>query len=314
MECYDKNMKGKTATNVLYYFLTACIVVGAVLVYKAWWDRYFRLRPELAVAEPVVIPIDVPLEGVLIWEEITVTSPVEGNISFPLGRGPVYCARGDLIAEVTAAEGRRPVKAPSPGYFVAALDGSEGEWSYGSIWPGSSRLPEPGPLRFLEDGQKVSSGESIGKFIPQPQSLRCVAYLERSALDWNPSKRGHIELKRSASDLPFRAEVRAVNDLGPTLKVYLTLPFFSAKEIVSRKVSYLLHVKDARGVLIPESAVTLRERKKVVFLVTGDRSVAVEVTGVPVSGRRFLVEKGLAPGDLVIASGSDAFEGEVMIW
>jgi len=307
-------MESKTATKVLYYFLTACIVVGAVLVYKVWWDRYFRLRPELAVAEPVVIPLDVPLEGVLIWEEITLTSPADGTVSFPLGRGPVYCAKGDLIAEVEAAEGRRQVKAPGPGYFIASLDGSEGSWTYGSIWPGSSRLPDPGPLRFLDDGQKVPSGGGIGKFIPQPQSLRCVAYLERSALDWDPSKRDYIEVKRSASDLPFRAEVRAVNDLGPTIKVYLTFPFFSEKEIVSRRVSYLLHVKDARGVLIPESAVTLRERKKMVFLVTGDRSVAVEVTGVPVSGRRFLVERGLAPGDLVIASGSDTSEGEVRIW
>ena len=307
-------MKGKTATKAFYYFFTVCIVLGAILVYKAWWDRYFRLRPELAVAEPVALSLDIPLEGVLIWEEVVMASPAEGPVSYPRGMGPAYCARGDVVAEVASRAGRRQVKAPSPGYFMAALDGVEGGWSYGVLWPGSSRLPEPGPARFLHEGQRVSLGGGIGKFIPQPQTLRCVAYVEKSALGWNPADRDHLEVKRTASDLSFRAEVRAVNDLGPIYKVYLSFPFFSSADVLSRKVSYLLHAEDVRGVLIPESAVTLRDRKKMAFLVTGERSIAVEVTGIPVSGKRFLVKKGLEPGDLVIASGADAAEGEVRIW
>jgi hypothetical protein len=307
-------MKGKTATNALYYFFTACIVVGAIFVYKAWWDRYFRLRPELAVAEPTVLSLDIPFEGVLIWEEVLLTSPIEGTVSFPQGKGPAYCAKGEVIAQVTSSAGKRQVKTPSPGYFMAALDGAEGNWSYGALWPGSSRLPQPGSLRYLDEGHRTSEGTSIGKFIPQPQSLRCVAYVEKSALGWNPSERDYIDVKRSAVDLPFRAEVRAVNDLGPIYKVYLTFPFFSSEEVFSRRISYLIHAGDARGVIIPESAVILRDRKKMVFLVTGDRSVAVEVNGMPVSGRRFLVEKGLEPGDLVIASAAEVDEGEVRIW
>ena len=307
-------MKSKTVTNALYYFFTACIVVGAVFVYKAWWDRYFRLRPDLAVAEPAALSLDIPFEGVLIWEEVLLTSPLEGTVSFPRGKGPVYCAKGEVVAQVSSSSGKGQVKTPNPGYFMAAVDGAEDNWSYGTLWPGSSKLPHPGPLRYLDEGLKASPGSSIGKFIPQPQSLRCVAYVEKSSLGWDPSERDHIDVKRSAADLPFRAEVLAVNDLGPIYKVYLTFPFFSSEEVLSRKVFYLLHAGDVRGVLIPESAVILRDRKKMVFLVTGERSVAIEVNGIPVSGRRFLVEKGLEPGDLVIASAAEADEGEVRIW
>ena len=100
-------MKGKTATKAFYYFFTVCIVLGAILVYKAWWDRYFRLRPELAVAEPVALSLDIPLEGVLIWEEVVMASPAEGAVSYPRGKGPAYCARGDVVAEVASPAGRR---------------------------------------------------------------------------------------------------------------------------------------------------------------------------------------------------------------
>ncbi len=307
-------MKGKAASRILYYFFTACIIVAAVMVYKAWWDRYFRLRPELAVAEPAVLPLDVPMDGVLIWEESVLVSPGDGTLHFPGGPGPLYCAKGDVVAEVVSSSGKRKITAPSPGYFMAALDGSEGNWTYGLIWPGSSKLPVTGPLKFLEEGSRISSGTPLGKFIPQPQPLRCVSHAAKAAIGWNPSERTHIEVRKTASDLTFRAEVRAVKDLGPTLKIYVTLPFFSARDLVSRNVSFLLHAGEAKGVMIPESAVTVRERKKVVFLITGDRSVAVEVSGRPVSGKRFLVEKGLDPGDLVMIHGTRGFEGDVKIW
>jgi len=312
--CHDPVMKEKASSRILYYFLTACIFVAAVLVYKAWWDRYFRLRPELAVAEPAVLSLDVPMDGVLIWEENILVSPVDGTLHFPAGRGPFYCARGDVVAELVSASGKRQVKAPAPGYFMAALDGSEGNWSYGLLWPGSSRLPVTGPLEFLEEGTNITSGRPLGKFIPQPQPLRCVSHVAKAAIGWDPSKRTHLEIRKTAADLSFRAEVRAVKDLGPTLKIYITLPFFSAEDLRSRNVSLFLHAGEAKGVMIPESAVTVTDRKKVVFLVTGDRSVAVEVSGRPVSGKRFLVEKGLDPGDLVIANATRGFEGEIRIW
>jgi len=313
-ECYDFVMKQGKLVKTLYYFFTICIIVGAVFIYKAWWNRYFRLRPELAVAEPAVLPIDAPVEGALVWEEEILIAPAEGSVSFPKGGGPVFCARGDTVAVLSASSGRRVIHAPRPGYFMAALDGSEGSWSYGDIWPGNSSLPTPGPLRFMKEGANVHAGEPLGKMIPQPQKLRCVAYLDKTAYTEDLHSRKDLELKRNLSELPFRAEVRTVKDLGPAIKVYLSLPFFSGEDLRSRRVSFLLHSGQARGVMIPESAVILRNRKKVVFLVTGDRSKAVEVSGTPVSGKRFLVESGLAPGDLVIISGADAEEGEVRLW
>lgn len=300
--------------RTLYLFFAACIFLGAAFVYKAWWDRYFRLRPEIAVAEPAVLWIDVPLEGVLVWDEEVLLSPGAGDVTFPKGTGPVYCAKGETVAVVSSPQGKRPVKTTRPGYFLAASDGSEGSWSYGGIWPGSSSLPVPGPLEFLKPGARTAAGKPLGKLIPQPQQLRCVAYLERSALRNDPGANTAIQIRKTEQDLPVRAELRAVMDLGPVLKIYLTLPFFSVEDLRSRSVSYLFHAGKVRGVTIPESAVTLRERKKIVFLVTGDRSRAVEVSGVPVSGKRFLVESGLAPGDLVVIAGADAEEGEVRIW
>ena len=299
--------------KTLYFFFAACIILGAIFVYKAWWDRYFRLRPELTAAEPAVFSRDVPMEGFLLWDEDRILSPVEGTVTFPRGTGPVYCGKGDEIAVLSSRQGKRSVRMPGPGYFLAALDGSEGKWSYGDIWMGSSSLPSPEPLRFLTPGAKISSGEPLGKIIPQPQQLRCIAYLDRSAYTGGPDA-GSVEIIRTASELPFRAELRAVKDLGPTVKLYLSLPFFSGEELRSRRVSFLFHSGKIRGVTVPESAVTLRDRRRVVFVVTGDRSRAVEVSGMPVSGKLFLVESGLAPGDLVIISGAGAEEGEVRIW
>ncbi|MDO9507803.1 MAG: efflux RND transporter periplasmic adaptor subunit [Thermovirgaceae bacterium] len=307
-------MKQEKLVKTLYYFFTLCIILGAAFVYRAWWDRYFRLRPELAVAEPAVLSIDVPMEATLVWEEEMVLSPAEGTVSFLKGSGPVYCARGDTVAVLSGPSGKRVIKAPRPGYFIAALDGSEGNWSYGDLWPGSSSLPRPGPLLFISEGAKVRAGEPLGKMIPQPQQLRCVAYLDKTAYTGDLDSRKNLELKKALSELPFRTEVRAVKDLGPALKVYLSLPFFSGEDLRSRSVTFLFHAGQMRGVMIPESAVVMRNRKKVVFLVTGDRSKAVEVSGTPVSGKRFLVESGLAPGDLVIISGADAEEGEVRLW
>lgn len=313
-ESCDFAMKQGRLSRTLYFFFAICIMLGAVFVYKAWWDRYFRLRPEVAAAEPAVFSVDVPLNGVLLWDEETILSPVEGAVSFPRGVGPVYCAKGDTVAVLSSRRGERSVRTLAPGYFIAALDGSEGKWSYGDIWSGAFSLPGSDPLRFIAVGANIGSGEPLGKFIPQPQQLRCVAYLERSAFSGDPEASAILEIKRTASELPFHAELRAVKDLGPVLKVYMTLPFFSGEDIRSRSVSFLFHSGKIRGVTVPESAVTLRDRKRVVFVVTGGHSHAVEVSGIPVSGKLFLVESGLTPGDLVIVSGAESEEGEIRIW
>lgn len=306
-------MKQEKLTKTLYFFFAICIALGAVLVYKAWWDRYFRLRPEVTVAEPAVYSIDVPMDGFLLWDEDILLSPAEGTVSFPRGTGPIYCAKGDIVAVISSRQGKRSAGMPGPGYFLAALDGSEGKWSYGDIWTGTSSLPDPEPLLFLTPGAMVGSGEPLGKIIPQPQELRCVAYLDKTAYNGGPDSTT-VEIRRTASELPFQAGLRAVRDLGPIIKLYLTLPFFSGEDLRSRRVSFLFHSGKASGVTVPESAVTLRNRKRVVFLVTGDRSRMVEVSGEPVSGKLFLVESGLAPGDLVIVSGAEAEEGEIRIW
>ena len=309
----DPAMKQGKLVRTLYFFFAICIALGAVFVYKAWWDRYFRLRPEIAVAEPAVYSIDVPMDGFLLWDEEMILSPVGGTVSFPKGTGPIYCAKGDTVAVISSSRGKRSIKMKYPGYFLAALDGFEGKWTYGDIWTGTSNLPNPDPLLFLAPGSKVNSGDPVGKIIPQPQELRCVAYLDKTAYTADPDSTT-VEIKKTASEISFRAGLRAVRDLGPIIKIYLTLPFFSGEDLRSRRVSFLFHSGKTSGVTVPESAVTLRERKRVVFVVTGDRSRAVEVTGIPVSGKLFLVESGLAPGDLVIISGAGAEEGEIRIW
>ncbi len=313
-ECYDSGMKQTKLVRTFYYFFAACIILGALLVYKAWWDRYFRLRPELATAEPAVLSIDVPVDVALLWEESIIVSPSTGKISFPVGRGPLYCPKGETIAVISGSSGKKQIRMPGPGYFMAALDGQEGKWSYGDLWPGSNRIPSIQKPVFIAEGVAVLQGEPIGKFVPQPRQLRCVAYIDSATVAENFSAMEYLEIKRDPADLPFRAEIRAARDLGPALKVYLTLPFFPGEILLSRTMSFLHHTGQSSGVMIPESSVTLRGGQKVVFLVTGDRSRAVKVEGIPVSGKRFLVESGLSPGDLVVVSGSEAEEGEIRIW
>ncbi|HDQ93356.1 MAG TPA: hypothetical protein ENN89_04450, partial [Synergistetes bacterium] len=180
-------MSESKLVRLFYYFFALCIILGALLIYKAWWDRYFRLRPELATAEPAVLSIDIPMEVALLWDESVMVSPSAGQISFPMGRGPLYCAKGETVAVIAGPSGKNQVKTPGPGYFVAALDGQEGKWSYGELWPGSSKIPSvPGPV-FIEEGIDIPKGGPVGKFVPQPRQLRCIAYIDSaSAVDNSP--------------------------------------------------------------------------------------------------------------------------------
>ena len=195
------------------------------------------------------------------------------------------------------------VRAPYPAYFYPALDGSEGEWVYPKLWPDFAPLPEPAPASLIEDGAFVGRGEPIGKLIPQPQVLRCIAYLDTSpSLEKALKAKDNpvIRIKTEDDGKERYAEAVAVKSSEQKLKVYLRLPFFPPEILKSRLFSARFVSDIQKGVMIPDTAVITREGKNMVFVVNGNSTELHEIEGFPAGDGEFFIEKGVTPGTKLI--------------
>jgi len=304
----------KSLKHVLYAFFVLCIIAVAVLFYKAWLSRYLSLRPDFIAAEAGVAANEFPVRGLFLWRETVLTAPVDGAVTFPSGRGPFYAAKGDKLAVVSWSSGSRVLRAPDTGYFIAALDGMEGRIEYSDLWSGVDRLPVAPELVYIADGSSVKKGEAIGRFVLQPSDLRLIAWADVSATLKRHVDDGFVRLRTLPDSLPFEAGVRAVRYFGAKAKLYLSLPFFPPEILESRNAVFSLFLGDHRGVKVPETAVVLRDRRQMVFVIEGDRITGRAVEGFTFSKNRFLVLDGLKPGELVIVNGAGVKEGEIRIW
>lgn len=304
----------KRLKHVLYAFFVLCIIAATVMFYKAWWNRYFSLRPDFVAAEAGVAANEFPVTGLFLWRETVLTAPADGAVTFPAGGGPFYAAKGDKLAVVSWSSGSRVLKAPDTGYFIAALDGMEGRIEYSDLWSGADRLPVASDPVFIADGSSVKKGQAIGRFVLQPSDLRLLAWVDVSATLKRHVDDGFVRLKFLPDSFPFEAEVRAVRYFGAKAKLYLSLPFFPPEILESRNAVFSLFLGDHRGVTVPETAVVLKDRRQMVFVVEGDRIKGRTVEGFTFSKNRFLVLQGLKPGELVIVNGAGVKEGEIRIW
>ena len=141
-------------------------------VYKLWYENYKLSNPQLIEAMSTDYSEEQPLRGILLWDEQLVYAPKDGILTYPSPR-PSYVARNEMIAALDGVA----VRAPYPAYFYPALDGQEGNWVYPKLWPDFAPFPEFNNAVLIENGTFIGRGEPIGKLIPQPQTLRCSAYL-----------------------------------------------------------------------------------------------------------------------------------------
>lgn len=303
-----------TGKNILYTMGLLVIVVITSVFLFGWWNQFRARNPEVVAGISFVFQEEIPFDCRFIWDEEVLKSPMAGTVHFPGGRKPRWVKKGEPLVVVKGNSGRRTLRAPGVGYFVAGLDGLEGTWDYLTLWRGENSLPEPGRLSLIPEGQAVGTGQSVGKFLPQPQELRAVGYLDATETIIDEIHRGTLDVKENSLDLPFTVRVRVARDLGCKRKVYLTFPLFPTKYLLSRGGPFTLCLAKLDGVVLPESALVQDGGDQGVFVVEGRTCRFRGVRGRPVGKERFLVTEGLKAGEIVMAKGQKAKEGKVQLW
>lgn len=313
-ESADKEQTSrKRSGSWIYRGLLFAIVAGSVAAYFGWWSNFRSFRPEFSTAEPIAIRDAAKSRTMLLWKETILVSPFDGAVHFPLGPEAVRVSKGDIVAEILSGSRKTVIKVPESGYFIPALDGFEGKWGFSDAWPGDGELPTAGSLEFKAEGERVARGESLGKLVPQPQELRAIAYVGMDESIRGQIKRGSM-LFSLGGERPQKALIRAVQDYGSKVKVYVTLPFFPMTVINSRSREVEFFHGESKGVVIPESAVLQKDGGVGVYAFSSGKLEYRNVTGQPLPKSRFLVTGGLKAGDLVLSRAALGAERKVLLW
>jgi hypothetical protein len=295
----------------LAVFLIVCVWIYA---FKSYFDHYDSIHPEIAWAVPWVQVDMVRVDGILLWNEEVIASPQAGTVRFPLGAGPLRVSKGAVVAMVTSGSSSSSIKAKEEGYFIAGLDGSEGQWKYSTLWPGQKELPDPPPVKMVSDSASVKRGDLIGKIIPQPQELRLIGYVDLTGDITKKLASNKVMVKMDTLDTPSHAYVRVYDVIGHKAKIYIDIPWFPPQILLSRKYDLIVETGEMSGVAVPESSVGMNGGKKGVYVLRGSEASFVEVKGKIIDGSRFLVTEGLRLGDAVIVDAYGAREGKVRLW
>ena len=298
--------------KILYFSLVLLIAVGAVNAYFLWWELRDSMNPDLVAAVAYTHADRIPARAILFWREETVASRWAGAVSYP-SMSPGRVGKGDTVAVVDGPSGKMALKAEKAGYFVPALDGAEGQWSYSTFWASMDPLPSSPRAVFFQSGHRAEKGTAVGKLAPQPQELRCILYADAAPPLVRDVKRGFVRVKTRRDEWPLWAEVRAARFRDSKVKLYLTLPFFPSEAVLSRELDLILETGEKTGVAVPESAVTIRDGRLGVLMVD-DGVHFKQVRGVPVEEGRFFIDEGLSPGQIVVLNAQSGKEGKIRLW
>ncbi len=284
--------------RLAYYSLIIFIFMMGYRVYKLWYKNYSLSHPQLIEAMTTNYNEEQPLDGILLWDEQLIYAPKDGILTYPTPR-PHYVSKGEIVAALDGTA----VYAPYPAYFYPGLDGQEGNWVYPKLWPDFAPFPEFQNAALIENGTPLKRGDAIGKLIPQPQILRCIAYLDRTpSLEraLNRKENAVIRIRTEIEGKDRKADVVAVKSSGPKLKVYLRLPFFPPDAVRSRAFTASVITDVQQGVMVPDTAVITRGGKNLVFIVNGNSTELHAVEGFPSDEENFFIEKGVEPGNKLI--------------
>ncbi len=284
--------------QILYFSLLTLILSLCYRVYSIWYENYKLSHPQIIEAVTISYKEEQPLEGILLWDEHLIYAPRNGILTYPSPR-PRMTAKGEILA---ALDGRA-VYAPYSAYFYPGLDGQEGNWVYPKLWPDFAPFPEFKNASLIENGTQLHRGDPIGKLVPQPQVLRCIAYLDRTpSLERALRNTGNpiIRIKTENEGKERKAEVVAAKVSGQKIKVYLNLPFFPPNVLKSRAFTATVVTSVEQGVLVPDTAVITREGKNMVYLLQGNSPVLQVVEGFPADDNNFFIESGVKHGNKLI--------------
>ena len=284
--------------RLAYYSLIVFIFMMGYRVYRLWYENYRLSHPQLIEAMTTNYNEEQPLEGILLWDEQLIYAPKNGILTYPTPR-PHYVSKGEILAALDGTA----VYAPYPAYFYPGLDGQEGSWVYPKLWPDFAPFPKFQNAALIENGTMLKRGDPIGKLVPQPQVLRCIAYLDRTpSLERSLSKKENatIRIRTESEGKDRKADIVAVKSSGPKLKVYLRLPFFPPDMLRSRAFTASVITDIQKGVMVPDTAVITRNGKNMVFIVNGNSTELQAVEGFPADEENFFIEKGVEPGNKLI--------------
>lgn len=303
--------KKSRAFSITYWFGVLIIMALWVWAFKLYFDRYEYLHPDITWAAPGIDTQLVRVQGFLLWKENIIRAPVSGVCVYPLGKGPVRVPRGAVIARV----GGRDVKAYQQGYFVAGKDGREQGWRYSTLWHTKrSEFSAETKLRYFSDGAQVTRGQMIGKIAEQPQELRFIGYLPSSGDIAKQLEKEKLRVRMDAEDTISDAKVRVTHKDGKLTKFALAMPWFPPEMLMSRNYELIVDAGQARGALIPQSALLEKDGKTGVYMIRGARLAFAPVSGKMLSGGMFLVTKGISVGDAVVKDAASAREGRIQLW
>ena len=284
--------------RLLLYSVVMVIFMIGYKVYRAWYEQYRVSHPQIIEAMTTNYNEEQPLDGILLWDEQLIYAPQAGLLSYPSPR-PRMVAKGEIVASLDGTA----VRAPYPAYFYPGLDGKEGSWVYPKLWPDFAPFPEFGDAPLIENGTRLNRGDPIGKLVPQPQVLRCIAYLDKTpslARALSNKENAVIRIRTEFEGKDRKADVVAVKSSGQKFKVYLRLPFFPPEVLRSRGFTASVVTDVQKGVMVPDTAVITREGKNMVFVVQGNSPELRAVEGFPADERNFFIEKGVEPGSKLI--------------
>ena len=292
----SRKRKGLFQRIIYYIFLMFIFSIG-YKVYGAWYENYRLSNPLLIDAVSTNYNEEQPLNGILLWDEQLIYSPQDGFLTYPSPR-PHFVAKGEILAAIDGYA----IRAPYPAYFFPGLDGQEGNWVYAKLWPDFSPFPEIEEAKLIENGTELRRGEPIGKLIPQPQILRCIAYLDTtpSLEQALKSSNASVRIRTEYEGKERKAEVVAVKNSAQKVKVYLRLPFFPPNILRSRFFTASVVTDVQKGVMVPDTAVITLKGKNMVFIVEGNTPILREVEGFPADDENFFIEKGVQPGNKLI--------------
>ena len=288
----------KIIQRFINYVVFIVILMIGYRFYNLWYEKYKLSNPQLIEAVSTNYSEEQPLNGILLWDEQLIYAPQDGILTYPSPR-PHYVSKGEIVAALDGVA----VRAPYPAYFYPALDGQEGNWVYPKLWPDFAPFPESQNAKLIENGTFLGRGEPIGKLIPQPQVLRCIAYLEYTpslAKALNNKDNPAVRIRTEFEGKERKAEVVAVKSSGQTLKVYLRLPFFPPNSLRSRIFNASVVTDIQKGVMVPDTAVITREGKNMVLIVNGNSTELHAIEGFPADEENFFIEKGVQPGNKLI--------------
>lgn len=305
----------KKRLRLLYWLAVTVVVLLWIWGFRLYLQRYNYLHPEITQAVPWIEEELVVIEGVLLWQETVLTSPADGTVAYPQGRGPVRVGKGSVVAVVRTASGTSQVKAFQQGYFVAGIDGNEESWKYSELWPGSGPLPVAAPLTLMKDGARAARGQPLGKLAGQPQELRFIGYAKAAGNMERQLKNTRLRVKMDEEDTVSTAAVRVHHEMPDgRVKLYLNLPWFQPSQLMSRGCRLIIEAGRVEGALVPESALLRKNGATGVYIVRGSRVMFRQIDGKAVEGGKFLATDGLSAGDAIVEDASAAREGRIQLW